>query len=255
MPRRQIVEIDQKKCDGCGLCVSACAEGAIQITGGKAQLVSDVYCDGLGACLGKCPQDAITIVEREAADFDAAAAPGLHATPAAKPQQRHAPSGCPGLAMLDLTRHAPPPVAACPSPETLPAQCAPALSHWPIQLHLVPPSAPFLQNADLFLVADCVPFACGDFHRRILQGRPVLIGCPKLDDGQAYVQKLTEIFRHNPPERLTVVHMEVPCCTQLLRIAAEAMRLSGADIPMTDLTISRRGEILSAVDRPRPSLV
>ena len=247
MTRRQIVEIDQEKCDGCGQCVSACAEGAIQIVEGKARLVSDVYCDGLGACLGECPRGAITIVEREAEPFDEAAAHGHHTPTTERPRRGEIVGGCPGASMREFQLNVLPPAAGAAtsaSRETPLADGLPSLSHWPIQLHLVPPSAPFLRNADLLLVADCVPFACGGFHRLILQRRPVVIGCPKLDDDRAYVQKLADIFRQSQPKSLTVVHMEVPCCTGLVRIAAEAVRLSGANVPLGDVAVTLRGEVL-----------
>jgi len=209
MRKRRIVEIDETKCDGCGLCVPSCAEGAIQVIGGKARLVSDVYCDGLGACLGECPQGAIVIVEREAETFDQQAA------------HRH--------------------VAAMRNPDEEPS----ALGNWPLQLHLVPPTAPYLQNADLLLVADCVPFALADFHRRLLRGRPVVIGCPKLDDGEAYVAKLVSILTLASIRSLTVVHMEVPCCQGLVRIAQAALQATGAQVPLEDVTISIRGKVLN----------
>jgi Pyruvate/2-oxoacid:ferredoxin oxidoreductase delta subunit len=248
MMQRQIIEIDENKCDGCGQCVSACAEGAIQIIDGKARLVSDVYCDGLGACLGKCPQDAITIIQREAEPFDQTAAEHRHTPAAEEPGNRQTPSGCPGMSIQEFPANAFSSDAGAgsgTSEERSPVPGLPPLSHWPIQLHLVPPTAPFLSNADLFLVADCVPFACGEFHHRILRRRPLVIGCPKLDDGRAYVQKLVDIFAQSTPQSLTVVHMEVPCCTNLLRIAAEAIRLSGATLPVAEITISRSGQILS----------
>jgi Pyruvate/2-oxoacid:ferredoxin oxidoreductase delta subunit len=265
MTRRSVVEIDQEKCDGCGRCVSACAEGAIQIVDGKARLVSDTYCDGLGACLGECPQNAITIIHREAAPFDEAAVHSRPAPAMEKPASRHVPAGCPGAAMQDLRLnvlspiagsrlgecHASPPACGAavpaaragetPAPQVL---VEPPLGHWPIQLHLISPVAPPLKEADLFLVADCVPFACDEFHRRILRGRPVVIGCPKLDDGRAYVQKLADIFRQSATRSLTVVHMEVPCCTNFMRIAAEAIKISGAMFSIDEITISRRGQIL-----------
>ena len=211
MTKRKFVEIDETKCDGCGLCVPSCAEGAIQVVAGKARLVSDVYCDGLGACLGQCPQGAITIVDREAETFDEQAG-------------RSAPHGFPGQ---------------CP-PDEEPS----ALGNWPLQLHLVPPTAPYLQDADLLLVADCVPFALADFHRRLLRGRPVVIGCPKLDDGAAYVAKLVRILTLSSIRSLTVVHMEVPCCQGLVRIAQTALRATGSNVPLEDVTISIRGKVL-----------
>lgn len=249
MPQRKIVQIDEAKCDGCGLCVPSCAEGAIQIVGGKARLVSEVYCDGLGACLGECPQGAITVIEREAAPFDEAAAQRhvaeLHARAASEPPR--APAGCPGSAVsgfqLELapTRQAPGPAP----PEQAQAGEEPsALAHWPIQLHLVPPNAPFLKDADLLLVADCVPFALADFHRRFLRGHPVVIGCPKLDDGQFYLNKLAAMIGMSAIRSLTIIHMEVPCCLGLVRIAQAAMRASGREVPLEEVTISIRGRVV-----------
>jgi Pyruvate/2-oxoacid:ferredoxin oxidoreductase delta subunit len=241
MPRRNIVEIDERKCNGCGQCVPACAEGAIQIIEGKARLVSDVYCDGLGACLGKCPQDAIRMVEREAADFDEAAVRRRRAPSAAPKVAPH--GGCPGAAVrslvgspLPLTQRTPgrrPPV---PSGEG-------GLVNWPIQLHLVPPEAPFLSGADVVLAADCTAFAAPDFHTGLLAGRPLLIACPKLDDAQAYVEKLTRMLLVSGMRRLTVVHMEVPCCTGLVRIAHAAQQRAGTQVPIEDVVVGVNGEL------------
>ena len=244
MARRRVVEIDEEKCDGCGQCVPACVEGAIQIVGGKARLVSDVHCDGLGACLGRCPRDAITIVDRDAEPFLGPAPQEHRVAAAVRPTS---PCQCPGASMQVFSLNVLPPAesTACGQPcEPAPAGGPPSLSHWPIQLHLISASAPVLKNADLFLVADCVPFAYGDFHSRILRRRPVLIGCPKLDDGKAYVQKLAEIFRQNALKSLTVIHMEVPCCTGLMRIAGEAVKRSGTTLAIAEITISRTGQIL-----------
>ncbi len=242
MTLRNIVEIDQQKCNGCGLCVPACAEGAIQIIDGKARLVSDTYCDGLGACLGHCPQGAITIRQRDASPFDEAAAQRhLQQMPSAA----HKPSvagACPSAAQQSLLPVLP--GAALQAPNGQAASTAAALANWPIQLHLVPPNAPFLHDADLLLVADCVPAACADFHRRLLKGRPVVIGCPKLDDTRAYVDKLTAILTESAIHSLTVVHMEVPCCTGLVRIAEAAIARAGRPIPVDDLTVTIRGEVL-----------
>jgi len=219
MAHRQIVEIDETKCDGCGRCVPACAEGAIRIVDGKAMLVADVYCDGLGACLGECPRGAITIVRREAEPFDERKVQ-LNVLPSAgMPQQ--------------------------PSAEPVPGAEASPLANWPIQLHLVPTDAPFLRDADLFLVADCVPFACAEFHSRVLRRHPLVIGCPKLDNARAYVDKLAEMLVRSTIKSLTVVHMEVPCCTNLMRIAGEAQHLAGSTIPLHEITIS--------TGRPRPA--
>ena len=247
MAKRKIVEIDEEKCNGCGLCVPSCAEGAIRIIDGKAKLVSDVYCDGLGACLGTCPEDAIRIVERDAESFDEEEA-RRHVESLESPAGNAAASpGCPGMAVRDLrmavrspgTRQ--PAASAQNPPSDGPSS---ALGNWPIQLHLVPPNAPFLQNSDLLLVADCVPFACADFHRRFLPGRPVVIGCPKLDDAPFYVDKLAAILTQSSIRRVTVVHMEVPCCTGLLRIAEAAIAQSGRGVPLEDVTISIQGKVL-----------
>ncbi len=253
MPKRKIVEIDQSKCNGCGLCVSACAEGAIQIVDGKARLVSEVYCDGLGACLGHCPQDAIRIIQRDAAPFDQQAVERHLAALAAcdAATRRHDPSGhkslaqhsggCPGLAVISLGQQA---VASAEIAQQGPSAAHSALGNWPVQLKLVPPHAPYLSGAELLLAADCVPFAQADFHQRFLPGRVLLVGCPKLDDAQFYVEKLAAILQTARPRSLTVVHMEVPCCTGLVRIAQAAVRAAGAELLLHEATVSIRGEVL-----------
>lgn len=233
MAVRNIVKIDESKCTGCGLCATACAEGAIRIINGKARLVSESYCDGLGACLGHCPEGAIAIEQREAAQFDEEA---VKQHQAQSPQP--APSFvCPGLAAQQL-RSPEPPVGQ--ATEAVASQ----LSHWPVQLKLVAPTAPYFANADLLLVADCVPFAMGDFHQRFLQGRSIAVGCPKLDDTAFYVEKLAQILQENNLRGLTVVHMEVPCCSGLTRVAREAIARSGRKMSFRDVTISLRGSVL-----------
>lgn len=245
MRARKIVEIDEEKCDGCGLCVPSCAEGAIRIVDGKARLVADVYCDGLGACLGHCPQDAITIVEREAVPFDeAAVAQHLSATAAAPPATP--PAACPSAKSQSLRLNVLTDVTAMPAFGNGDAgedQTSPALTNWPIQLHLVSPAAPFLQDCDLMLVADCVPFACPDFHRQLLKDKPVVVGCPKLDDAEFYVKKLAAILAQANVRSVTIVHMEVPCCTGLVRIAQAARSMSGRQVPMEDCVVTIRGRI------------
>jgi NAD-dependent dihydropyrimidine dehydrogenase PreA subunit len=249
MAMRKVVVIDEAKCDGCGECVTSCAEGAIAVIDGKARLVSEIYCDGLGACLGHCPQGAITVEEREAAAFDEAAtlkhldtlkraqaAPALHVT--------ETPHQCPGSMMRSFGRP-----AAAAKPAHTPAGSIPSeLANWPIQLTLVPPMAPYLQGADILLVADCVPFAYADFHRRFLKDKPVIIGCPKLDQMDAYAKKLTEIIRVAKPKSLSVLHMEVPCCSGFTRLAQYALQAAASDVPLTDVTIGIRGEILDTVE-------
>jgi Fe-S-cluster-containing hydrogenase component 2 len=225
-----IVRIDEAKCTGCGQCAGACAEGAIRIVNGKAQLISESYCDGLGACLGECPEDAISIEERDADEFDEKAVQAARRSPA--------PHACPGSALRELKPGgAPETDSAAPAAES-------ELRHWPVQLKLVSPSAPFLKGADLLLAADCVPFALADFHRQFLRGRSVVIGCPKLDDPALYVEKLTEIFKSSGIRSLTVLHMEVPCCFGLKRIAETALEASGSRIPMRDVTVSLEGRVI-----------
>jgi len=235
MVLRNIIKIDEEKCNGCGQCVNACAEGAIEIINGKAKLVSETYCDGLGDCIGHCPQDAITIEQRQADEFDEHA---VKEHLAKKKAETPAAScfACPGAMakkLQDKTDSDNVDSAAVPS----------QLTHWPVQMRLISPTAPYLQNADLLFVADCVPFAMGDFHSRLLRNHCVVVGCPKLDDCELYVEKLTEIVKRNSLNSLTVIHMEVPCCSGLMRIAKQAVADSNADLPIKDITISLQGEI------------
>jgi NAD-dependent dihydropyrimidine dehydrogenase PreA subunit len=232
---REIVKIDEVKCNGCGLCVPACAEGAIKIIGGKARLIADNLCDGLGACLGHCPQDAIVIERRAAGAFDEEAV-DAHLHGAKKPTSHGKAGGCPSARVMI-------PGGEEKGTESGEGRRPSALRQWPVQMHLVPPSAPFLQDADLLLAADCVPFACADFHPRFLEGKALLIGCPKLDDGQAYLEKLTSILRSNDIRRLTVVHMEVPCCTGLVMIARRAIAESGRNVPLETVRMGLQGEV------------
>ena len=236
---RKIVRIDEEKCNGCGLCVPECEEGALQIVDGKAKLVDDRYCDGLGDCVGDCPRDAIEIVEREATEFDEDAVEERR-----KELQRGRGGGehegsCPGAAMMDVADPPGDPV------ESAPGEKSSALRQWPVQLHLVPVGAPYLEGADLLLAADCVPFAVPDFHQRILSGHRVLSGCPKLDDAGAYVEKLTSILRENAIRSLTVAHMEVPCCRGMVAIARKAIEESGSDVSFRTVEASIDGECAS----------
>jgi Pyruvate/2-oxoacid:ferredoxin oxidoreductase delta subunit len=236
MTVRDVVKIDETKCTGCGLCATACAEGAIRIINGKARLISDTYCDGLGACLGHCPEGAITIEPRDAAEFDEQAVKA-HLT-----QQSQPLFVCPGMASQQWARAEPRDDNAAGIPSDL--------SHWPVQLRLVSPTAPYFADADLLLVADCVPFAMGDFHRRFLRDHSVAVGCPKLDDVQSHVDKLTAILQANNLRSFTVVHMEVPCCSGLTRIAREAIARSGRSIGFEDVAVSVRGEVIRSVMVP-----
>ena len=235
MALRNIVKIDEEKCNGCGLCVNACAEGAIKIIDGKARLVSEIYCDGLGACLGHCPEDAITIEKREAEDFDEEATKTYLAKE--KHEKVQTDFVCPGMASKQLKTKTVP-------NDTAPAGTVPSqLGQWPVQLKLVSPHAPYFADADLLLVADCVPFAMGDFHNRFLKDHSIAVGCPKLDDVQFYIEKLTAILQANKLNSLTVIHMEVPCCSGLNYIAREAIAKSKIEISFEDVTIDLQGNV------------
>lgn len=230
---RKIVRIDEDKCDGCGLCADACAEGAIQMVGGKAKLVNESHCDGLGACIGECPRGAITLEEVYAAPYDDRAEP-LHKAQA-KPAETDKCS-CPSMRIAQFERKA----GASDMHEHSPSM----LGHWPVQLALVPPGAPFLEGADLLLVADCVPFAYADFHRDFLNGNSVLVACPKLDDAQAHLRKLASILHASNVKSVTVARMEVPCCSGLTAMAKQALEISGKEIPLKEVVIGIRGNII-----------
>jgi Fe-S-cluster-containing hydrogenase component 2 len=235
MARRNIVKIDGAKCTGCGLCATACAEGAIRIINGKARLISESYCDGLGACLAHCPEGAITIEQREAAAFDVEAVKAqLGPEPPAHTEPLFV---CPGMAAQQLTRDDAP-------AQNDAAEVASHLGQWPVQLKLVSPTASYFADADLLLVADCVPFAMGDFHRRFLKGRSIAVGCPKLDDVRFYIDKVAQILQANRLRSLTVIHMEVPCCSGLTHVAREAIASTGKPLNFEDITISLRGSVV-----------
>ena len=230
---RKIVQIDESKCNGCGLCVPNCAEGALKIIDGKARLVSDKHCDGLGACLGHCPQDAIRIIEREADAFDENTVKAIKEMP--QPLVSSPACACPGSQVSQNKQPRAP-----SNSETGNSQ----LAHWPIQLHLVPVNAPFFKDADLLIAASCVPFSYGDFHNKMLAGKSLIIACPKLDRTDPYLEKLTEIFRQNDIKSVTVAIMEVPCCQGLLRLVQKALKDSGKRMPITVETITVKGERL-----------
>lgn len=232
MVLRNIIKIDEEKCNGCGKCVAACAEGAIQMIDGKAKLVSEIYCDGLGACIGDCPVDAITIEQRQAKEFDEEAVE-KHLSQDKKEDPAKG-FVCPGLMSFDLGK------PKKPAPSDSQNQQS-QLSNWPLQLKLVSPLAPYFKNSDLLVAADCVAFAVPDFHSRFLSGKSVVVGCPKLDDSQYYIEKLAEIIKANDLNSLTVLHMEVPCCSGLVNVVAQAIALSGHKIPYKDITINING--------------
>ena len=236
---RKIIEIDESLCDGCGQCVPACEEGAIEIVNGKARLVAEKYCDGLGACLGNCPTGALKITEREAEDFDEAA---VEAYLAAKKDQ--ATGTCPSAMVKNLQ-----PVSCEDANRPVINQpAASMLGHWPIQIRLIPPEAPFLKNAHLLVTADCAAVAYPDFHQRLVSGKAVMLGCPKFDDQQGYVKKFTDIFNKANISSITCVIMEVPCCSTMLGILDAALKASGKDIAIQKYIISPNGKIVKGGD-------
>ena len=242
---RKIIEIDDKLCDGCGQCVPSCAKGSLAIIDGKARVVSDNLCDGLGACLGECPNDALSIVEREAEEFDEEAVEKyLAAKKKSEPiEEKPVFSGCPSARIQNFA-----PTTPCQEanqPTTIETKEASALTHWPVQIHLVPPTAPFLKGADLLVLADCVPVAFPSLHRDFLKGKAVTMGCPKLDDAQSYIEKFAQIFQVADIKSITAVVMEVPCCQGLPVIVKKGLELSGKNIPMEEVIISTRGQILN----------
>lgn len=278
--KRQVIKIDEEKCNGCGLCVSGCAEGALQMVDGKARLVSDLHCDGLGACLGECPQGAISFDEREAEQYDEARTIKENIIPKGENMIRthlkhlydHGQAdyfkqacdvlkergiemsmesivnggqmplkcGCPGSMTVDRTKEA----STAPSP-SISVPVSSQLRQWPVQMHLLNPHAPFFKEADLLIAADCVPFAYANFHNRFLKDRVLLIFCPKLDNSRdVYIEKLTEILKANRIKSITVARMEVPCCGGTLSIAEEAIRKSGVNVVLKEYTISLNGDII-----------
>ncbi len=222
--RRKIIEIDEGLCNGCGLCVSACHEGAIGLVDGKAKLLREDYCDGLGNCLPVCPVGAISFVEREAQAYDEEAVNSL-------------PCGCPGTHSKAIERRAP--ESAAPVPQGNASQ----LNQWPVQIKLVPINAPYFNGASLLIAADCTAYAYGDFHNKFIKNRIALIGCPKLDEGD-YSEKLTAILKNNSVKSVTVVRMEVPCCAGIANAAISALQNCGKMIPWQVVTISTDGQII-----------
>ncbi|MFC1658295.1 ATP-binding protein [Candidatus Omnitrophota bacterium] len=279
MAKRKIINIDESKCTGCGLCIPNCPEGALQIIDGKARLVSDLFCDGLGACMGHCPEGAISIEEREAGAYDERRVmanivkqgrnvikahlehlkehgetallkqaedflkeKNIEVPVTQKPahaEHKHTPesSGCPGSRVMDFGRREPSKAGATATHEGVSE-----LRQWPVQIKLVPPFAPYFKDADLLVAADCVGFAYADFHQDLLKGKVLLVGCPKLDDAQYYLEKITQILKDNQIKSVTCAHMEVPCCFGLVKILKEAISAAGKSIPFEEVTISIKGE-------------
>ncbi len=275
MAKRNIIKIIEDKCTGCGLCIPNCPEGALQIIDNKARLISDLCCDGLGACIGHCPEDAIVIEEREAEEYDEKKVMGnivkqgenvikAHLkhlkehnqakylkeaveflkskniavpTLGEKPEHGHM-HACPGSKTMDFTKET----------ESAPQESGPQtkgvsqLRQWPIQIMLVPPFAPYLNDADILIAADCVPFAYADFHRDLLKGKVLLVGCPKLDNLEAYREKFIQILKENNVKSLTYAHMEVPCCFGMVGVIEAAISESGKDVPFKQIVISIKGK-------------
>jgi len=271
MAKRDIVSIDEEKCNGCGECIPNCHEGALRVIDGKARLVSDLFCDGLGACLGHCPMGAITIEKRDAKPYDekkvmesivrkgpnTIKAHLLHlkehgAHDLLEQGIRYLEEN--NLPVPEVVELSEPLACGCSGSQVRTMECCESktdgsrkqsrLGTWPVQIHLVPPHAPFLNNADLVIAADCVPFAYPNFHEGFLKGKVALVGCPKLDDVEAYLDKLTAIFQQNKIKSLTVVHMEVPCCFGLPKLVNSAIAASGKHIKIEDITISVKGQVI-----------
>ena len=271
--KRKIILIDEDKCNGCGLCINGCPEGALELVDGKARLTKEFYCDGLGACIGTCPQGAITIEEREAPAYDETAVIAniarqgrdevekhLHhlkehgevlyykqatqwldkngveySKDTGRPESEIA-CNCPGVKMMEFGRES--------AAQESSGRQAPQLRQWPVQLHLVSPSAPYLKNTDLLISADCAPFAYPNFHDDFLKGKALVILCPKLDEShEAYIEKLAEIFANNNIKSITIARMEVPCCYGINMIVQEALKKSKAFIPVEDIVVEIKGTI------------
>ena len=276
--QREIIKIDEAKCTGCGMCVPGCPEGALQVIDGKARLISDLFCDGLGACIGECPEGAITVEKREAEPYDerkvmeniVKAGPNtvkahlahlkghgetgflkiamevlreknIDIPDESKPttphaHHDHAPSSCPGIRMMEFKKE---------QSESNTGDVSSQLQHWPVQLHLVSPRAPYFENADVVLAADCTAYAVGDFHQRFLKGKALAIACPKLDDGlDIYMAKFIAMIDEAKVNTLTVVMMQVPCCGGLLRLVQQAMAQASRKVPVKKIVVGVKGEIL-----------
>ncbi len=229
---RRIIQIDEDKCNGCGACAAACHEGAIGMVNGKAKLLRDDYCDGLGDCLPTCPTGAITFVERDAAAYDEAAVKAAQAK-----KEQPTPCGCPGSNIKQFHRE------EKQTASVGNANIGSQLSQWPVQIKLVPVNAPYFEDADLLIAADCTAYAYGDFHNKFIKNRITLIGCPKLDSVD-YSEKLTAIIRENNIKSVTIVRMEVPCCGGLEHAARTALQASGKFIPWRVVIVSTDGKIL-----------
>ena len=254
--KRQMIEIDEENCDGCGECVISCPEGALKVIDGKAKVVKESFCDGLGACMGECPQGALSIKETEVEEYDEKGVIAHIEENTPELLEKHLdhlrahadelPSKV--LAQANI-------ISSCPSSRamqwetkedaTLEAlKTSSELSQWQVQLHLISPEAQYSKNANLIIVADCVPFAYANFHQDFLKGKSIIIGCPKLDDTDLYLEKITQLLKNSDVKSLEVINMEVPCCFGLMRLVTEAIKRSGKDIPLKQRIIGIKGDIL-----------
>ncbi len=250
--KRKIIKIDAEKCNGCGLCVEACHEHAIQMIDGKAKLVSDKYCDGLGDCLPTCPMDAIKMIEREADEYSQEAVDErveeMKQIP--KKEEGTMPCGCPGTLAKKIERIKQEPSIVCSEvkkEDVNTFDMSSKLNQWPIQIKLINPAADYLKDAHLLVAADCVAYAYGNFHNEFIKGRITIIGCPKLDDNQYNAEKFAEIFKNNDIKSVTVVRMEVPCCASIISAVKEAMLKTSTIIPYKEVVIGVSGEIKSMI--------
>lgn len=234
---RKIISIDENKCNGCGLCITACHEGALQLVDGKAKLISESYCDGLGNCLPECPTGAIKIEERESAEFDMAAVE-KHLEQSKSKESPANTCGCPGIAPKSIKKNLDED-ADIAFAQNMQSQ----LGQWPCQIKLVPVNAPYFNNADVLIAADCTAFAYANIHQKFMKNKITIIGCPKLDDID-YSEKLSSIFKTNKIKSVTVLRMEVPCCGGIVYAVNNALKLSGAQIPLDVITISTEGNII-----------
>ena len=231
--KRKIIRIDEDKCNGCGLCIPNCQEGALQVIDGKARLISDLFCDGLGACIGHCPEDAIKIEEREAEPYNE------------KQVMETISTGCPGATTRDFRIDVQQVENSVKEVHGVPVDAPSELRQWPVQLHLLNPQASYFKNADVVLAADCVAFSVGNFHARFLKGKSLAIACPKLDSNkESYLEKLTSMIKDSKINTLQVVIMEVPCCGGLLQMAKTARENAGLKIPIKVSVISVQGEVV-----------
>lgn len=241
MTMRNFIEIDESRCTGCGNCVTACAEGALEIINGKAVVINDIFCDGLGACIGHCPEDALKIIQKDVPDFDEAAVKNHLKSREKSSPSLHVPhTGCPGSQMRERKRAGEVTNSASESPALdVPSE----LAQWPIQLHLVNPGAPYFKGANLLIAASCSAFSFGNFHRDFIKNHALMIACPKLDRTEPYVAKLADIIRTANPASITVVIMEVPCCRGLSAMVQQAIQESGKRVPYLESIITLDGEI------------